>query len=890
MFREEAGHTEEEEDGLRNWVTDGPDGNKLVDPSNCIRFLLWIHLNVVLGTAGFTTGIWSTALKACKWWFDIVAQKNGLDTTPRGYITTLGGIAKANEEMNKMAKVTKISGGKDIQANIADPMSADEILGTMRFLYAFENPVGFNLTALMTLNTLVEFSLGLGMLSRGEEFRFLNMGCIFTKLIATIGANGLIAFCIISSCGKVNDSGRLTHNGVLRHRNPLRCAVAALGMLLLYRTLSEPSPDFLNSKLLYGTALLRSPTSSSVSSSYKTQYDNIVALFMHLRLNVQKATHAARIIGHQILDAAGVNLEYIKRLASRIKDATHDSYITNLPIPALLGAAGCDHEHPRTAQAAHWTVEPSPLLMAVFVPWLQDQQAKVNASREEALGIGHAEMERRFLYTASGSISAYTFAVTAMLQVAAARPRDKDGHIIADSLPMYKLFPNNFVYKLAAFQDQLFTAFVAKVRSAEDAEIKSPMNGPTGSLTPIGKKFQEYMQPGLQAILLGQQQQQAQLTEVVAEMREMKKREAPSLYPFQAPRVSTFTAVANAIGGQSLHNGASLLGLRERGIGPHPIGGWYGGQAQNSPPFWGGGSLPGTALPSATSPWCHPTTAPPTAFNGTMLPATAQFPDRYSDPSGPGHSPIQSRACRAELAGAHQAPRVAVAVNEAGGFDNRTAEANTQITTGEDSGSTTGSKKRKRASRDRQVDFNAGNHSFMQMHDHKDVSSLWTEYTTGINGRPSLLSLEKLGKNWRNYGSMAKRWSAQRQLYCYIERRIPKDPDTGPPILNSVKIAAEAKAIAELQAMITYRGASTSPDWQALMKHVAGLEESQSSKLRRRRVPVQSGSEDTGPAVDLDEEGVPLPDDGPAAVYVTRVERTHTAERTHRALEVEGAI
>jgi len=86
--------------------------------------------------------------------------------------------------------------------------------------------------------------------------------------------NGLLAFCIVSSCGKVNDSGRLTHNGVLRHVNPLRCPVAAIGMLLMYRTFSEDHPKFLDFKALYGTALLRSPMSGGF---YLTDDDYMAA-------------------------------------------------------------------------------------------------------------------------------------------------------------------------------------------------------------------------------------------------------------------------------------------------------------------------------------------------------------------------------------------------------------------------------------------------------------------------------------------------------------------------------------------------------------------------------------------------------------------------------------
>mmetsp|Transcript_18061 Transcript_18061/g.45254 ORF Transcript_18061/g.45254 Transcript_18061/m.45254 type:complete len:257 (+) Transcript_18061:381-1151(+) len=52
------------------------------------------------------------------------------------------------------------------------------------------------------------------------------------------------------------------------------------------------------------------------------------------------------------------------------------------------------------------------------------------------------------------------------------------------------------------------------------------------------------------------------------------------------------------------------------------------------------------------------------------------------------------------------------------------------------------------------------------------IAQLWMEYTSGIDGRPAVKSLEEKGKMWRRYTGGKEAWSDHSRVYEEIERRM----------------------------------------------------------------------------------------------------------------------
>ena len=90
---------------------------------------------------------------------------------------------------------------------------------------------------------------------------------------------------------------------------------------------------------------------------------------------------------HRFLADKELDEQQIKRLADRCHDATHDSYLTNLPWQAVLGIAGYDYAGLQGVQfAAHTRVSVPDALFFLFAPWFPAQRIKVAAAIEEAKG------------------------------------------------------------------------------------------------------------------------------------------------------------------------------------------------------------------------------------------------------------------------------------------------------------------------------------------------------------------------------------------------------------------------------------------------------------------------------------------------------------------------
>jgi hypothetical protein len=105
---------------------------------------------------------------------------------------------------------------------------------------------------------------------------------------------------------------------------------------------------------------------------------------------------------------------------------------------------------------------------------------------------------------------------------------------------------------------------------------------------------------------------------------------------------------------------------------------------------------------------------------------------------------------------------------------------------------------------------NAGPDQHVQSDDHSNIAMVWTEYSCGLNGGPSLRSLELQGTKWRSYEGGRQKWYNASFLYRAIERR-------------QVAGASEEGAITAVQGLldqIPKRGKSTKPNFAVLRKQL----------------------------------------------------------------------
>jgi hypothetical protein len=158
------------------------------------------------------------------------------------------------------------------------------------------------------------------------------------------------------------------------------------------------------------------------------------------------------------------------RLCKYIHNDQCDSYLLNPPLAALLAAAGYDHEMPRAACAAHLSIPVTEELVSALLPELIKAQALVETEFADVSTGSEAKAKR--LFCARGCGHALRLIVDTFIACSAARARNEDGHIVADSEPIYKrFFAKNLLFQLPFFSCRLFLGFAGKVAAAEEREL-----------------------------------------------------------------------------------------------------------------------------------------------------------------------------------------------------------------------------------------------------------------------------------------------------------------------------------------------------------------------------------------------------------------------------------
>ena len=125
------------------------------------------------------------------------------------------------------------------------------------------------------------------------------------------------------------------------------------------------------------------------SLSYRAANAGYKKVYEAAGIKIVKVTQQGRGEGQRDLEDIGVDNDLIQELGHYLHDAQHESYLTNLPVKALVGAASgesADVEYmkgynpPQLCEVREGLIE---ALVAKALPWLEEQ---VSAVKEAADG------------------------------------------------------------------------------------------------------------------------------------------------------------------------------------------------------------------------------------------------------------------------------------------------------------------------------------------------------------------------------------------------------------------------------------------------------------------------------------------------------------------------
>lgn len=406
------------------------------------------------------------------------------------HVCQVPGVASRKAELWTQRRQQHMEHMTDLQAEIESDMGAEKMLQCVDRCLKLQVP---ETTPMFGLQTYFELRACFQQCCRHDDLRLEVFAHIFTRDVR-VGPRMMPMLCNVTDGGKTNANGRISYSAVVPHKNPVMCCIFAKGILLGWRfnVMKVKVPDLLDKEDIFKRPTLRQGHDEFGRVSYDSSRKIMNRLFTAENIVVTKCLHQGRGEGQRNLDQLGVDVELIKRLCKYVHDDQVDSYLLNPPIAALLASAGFDHTLPASARAAHLIVVFDTLLIGMLWPWLPQQMAAIDAEFTKVPN--GKEAKRKALYCARGCGKALKLIAEVLIRGAAARPRDAENHIIADSEPIYKLYHqfNNF-FQLPFWKCKAFLEFAGRVRAAEEREIKGmaeeESEGAATKLTPITERL-----------------------------------------------------------------------------------------------------------------------------------------------------------------------------------------------------------------------------------------------------------------------------------------------------------------------------------------------------------------------------------------------------------------
>ena len=444
---------------------------------------------------GYTANVHSTA---SAWAYGVINEQRAARLKPRvekGYVNRLPIITQLAEARNEKKKSAVRDDHTDMHAHLDSDISPAQMLHMMDAALKCEG--GFS-SELIAAQTRFALRCSFQTLMRSDSLLSERFSMMFTRTFSGVGPAGGTALGMITNGGKANASGKLQYVGMLPHKNPMLCGIAAKGIMFALRflVLGEKFPDLLDHNEFFTLPTLRAHSAASVPLSYKHCAEPLKLLFATAQVLCEKITHQGRAQGQRELHDAQISQEVIALLAHYDHSKQAESYLCSLqPLPLCAAAGMCAPGDPAEAHLmrkfapAHVMCDVSEDLLFAFIPVLKVMHDRVNAAIGECTKA--TEMKEQRLYAARGVVRALFLIFKTTLQAVAARPRDERGKIVPDASPLYIAYRSTCaVMRLEIFgradetqagasgasgsdAHELFARFARTVRAAEDAEMHS---------------------------------------------------------------------------------------------------------------------------------------------------------------------------------------------------------------------------------------------------------------------------------------------------------------------------------------------------------------------------------------------------------------------------------
>lgn len=278
-----------------------------------------------------------------------------------------------------------------------------------------------------------------------------------------------------------------TCGGLIPHRDPVLCSIRAKGGIYLYRGLIyREKLDFTVPESFMRSFVCSQPRNSDKGVTYNTSYANLSNEYNRNGVHCHKVLHQGRFDAQMRSDMDQVPHDDIARACDYGKGAQHDSYLIGLVLSMTIALSGYDHENPKGVFAPHIYVK-ADHLVPLLHPDFHAQYLKVKNAMEACTT--RTEKISKCLLTGFATAEALHLTFVTWIQCAAARPLcyDTYGRCLGTdhkSLPLYRMFPTDELFRLPFFTTPEFQQFQQLVHAAEDRFTQ----GSGGSLQDVLQK------------------------------------------------------------------------------------------------------------------------------------------------------------------------------------------------------------------------------------------------------------------------------------------------------------------------------------------------------------------------------------------------------------------
>lgn len=335
------------------------------------------------------------------------------------------------------------------------------------------------LSPLMHYNTLFEIRASHQQFARHSDLRPERLSRMFTRILPSVGPDGLEVIFSVSDDGKTNVNGRLETDAVMPHRNPILGADFCKAAMMLYRwnVMDEAFPNLTDPESYFWIPMLRAEESDKTVALQKAT-DNHHALYRYLKIFIMKVTHHGRGQGQRDADAAmGSDGRYeIERMAKYRRDDQHMSYMLSCALGGMATVSGWDYKDLSSIDSPSWIdpeeyvdAETGESLVELLLPPFAEQRRAVEAAWQAAESKDEAEEQK--LFTALGVVNWTRYLCVIFLQAAASGARDDKNNLVADTTRNHRKYhATNKLFRHKVFATDAFAAFAADVKAREEEE------------------------------------------------------------------------------------------------------------------------------------------------------------------------------------------------------------------------------------------------------------------------------------------------------------------------------------------------------------------------------------------------------------------------------------